>query len=801
MAEDIVVLKQFEDDDIYKQFLTKDFDVKTVTSNAVQEVSITENLNKLSLGIALLDKELHDQVAYHYEDLLSQANGIETLEGVLEMVHGRIQTLLIATERLRSKLIEPYNKVATQTTMLIRLQMTCDLLRRIIRILHLSNRLQTQLQGGVREITKAAQSLNELSYLMENVDLSGLEVIEKDQKLIKDARVQVEKQAKLLLEKGMETQNQAQVATALQVFHNLQILQPSVNEAVNQILTRLRDNIKMALDIKLLSQQPGNMPIKNAPGRAAIPTIGNSASFRATLWTNMENLMDQMFTACSHIQHLQKVLIKKRDPVTHVCFLDELKKNQDNDIVQSFWVSMTEILTKQFSDAAKDSTFIKQAFEGEYPKLLRLHNDLWKRLQQLNTLSLSSMELASTSQDPYDEQSSNLINFRPDQALHETLIPFENAYLSRSLSRLFDSVNVVFSVGSQDAPTKDDVENIIKTIFSELNAANINSTLSQIIAKNVAKTVQLFTVKCEQLITTDGDAIQVISPPTPSQILNTTIVNILYLFHKELSEMLNRYTMFPAETVKIIENSSESIKTYMRNAVKPILTSVNNSIEAIISTMHKEDFSSSVAGGQSGEACSLYMKELQSFISRAQNDYFSEFPDCDVIQEGIQQIACQTIEYFVLHASLIRPLGDGGKMRLAADFAQMEMAVSPLCRKIGDLGKHYKMLRSFRPLLFQTPSHISQSPVLGEIIPYSIALQFLFSRTPDLPQPYEVAGWSFENYCKWLDEHTSEKERLALLRGTLEAYVQSVRQRQGKEFCQMYPILLKILQQALHSEN
>lgn len=28
------------------------------------------------------------------------------------------------------------------------------------------------------------------------------------------------------------------------------------------------------------------------------------------------------------------------------------------------------------------SVFLKQAFEGEYPKLLRLYNDLWKRLQQ-----------------------------------------------------------------------------------------------------------------------------------------------------------------------------------------------------------------------------------------------------------------------------------------------------------------------------------------------------------------------------------------------------------------------------------
>lgn len=41
-------------------------------------------------------------------------------------------------------------------------QETCDLLRRIIRITYLSKRLHGQLEGGAREITKAAQSLNEL---------------------------------------------------------------------------------------------------------------------------------------------------------------------------------------------------------------------------------------------------------------------------------------------------------------------------------------------------------------------------------------------------------------------------------------------------------------------------------------------------------------------------------------------------------------------------------------------------------------------------------------------------------------
>jgi len=47
---------------------------------------------------------------------------------------------------------------------LLSLQETCDLLRHIIRIMYLSKRLHSQLQGGTREITKAAQSLNELGW-------------------------------------------------------------------------------------------------------------------------------------------------------------------------------------------------------------------------------------------------------------------------------------------------------------------------------------------------------------------------------------------------------------------------------------------------------------------------------------------------------------------------------------------------------------------------------------------------------------------------------------------------------------
>ncbi|KAK8763999.1 hypothetical protein V5799_033393 [Amblyomma americanum] len=141
-------------------------------------------------------------------------------------------------------------------------------------------------------------------------------------------------------------------------------------------------------------------------------------------------------------------------------------------------------------------------------------------------------------------------------------------------------------------------------------------------------------------------------------------------------------------------------------------------------------------------------------------------------------------------------------MRLAADFAHMEMALAPLGQPLADLGRPYKVLRALRPLLFQSPQHIAQSPMLGDVVPHSLMLHFLFAKAPpELRSPYEAASWSRSRYSKWLDEHTSEKERLVLVRGAMESYVQTVRQRQGKEFAPVYPIMKEILEKAMALER
>uniref|UniRef100_A0A8C4ENG1 Conserved oligomeric Golgi complex subunit 5 n=1 Tax=Dicentrarchus labrax TaxID=13489 RepID=A0A8C4ENG1_DICLA len=742
-------------------------------------------------------------VVARHEDLLSQATGIESLEGVLQMMQTRISALQAAVDRIRTKIVDPYNKIVARITQLARLQVACDLLRRIIRILYLSKRLQGQLQGGSREITKAAQSLNELDYLSQGVDLSGIEVIENDLLLISRARLEVENQAKRLLEQGMEIQNPTQVGTALQVFYNLGSLRETISSVVGGYRTTIQDNITRALDIKGLTQ-PANP--RGAPGRAVLPTPGNTAAFRAALWTNLEKLMDQICAACRQVQHLQKVLMKKRDPVTHVCFIDEIIKDGQPDILYTFWNDVTNTLSEEFHRATEASSFLKQAFEGEYPKLLRLYNELWRRLQQYSA-SLqgaltsgggmdASLDITATEADSQDLFTHGKQDYNPEKALKDSLQPYEAAYLSKSLSRLFDPINLVFPMGGRNPPSNDELDSIIKTISSELNVASVDPNLSLAVAKNAAKTVQLFCVKSEQLLCTQGDASQVIGPLTEGQRRNVAVVNSLYRLQQAVAKV-GGLGSCPAAAEEVLSSSLEGVQALMSSAVQPLLQSVSDSIEAIIITLCSPGNHIRNLPDKPDVPCSLYMKELQGFISRVMADYFRHFQCVDFIYESTESIAQRAIELFVRHASLLRPLGEGGKMRLAADFAQMEMAVAPLCRRVSDLGKPYRMLRSFRPLLFQTSELIASSPAVGDLIPYSTLLHFLLTRAPsELKSPHQRAEWSIARYSQWLDDHPSERDRLTLLRGALEAYVQSVRARQGKEFSPIYPIMLQLLQRA-----
>merc|ERR1719268_645882 len=181
------------------------------------------------------------------------------------------------------------------------------------------------------------------------------------------------------------------------------------------------------------------------------------------------------------------------------------------------------------------------------------------------------------------------------------------------------------------------------------------------------------------------------------------------------------------ERVEVLLGAAREVDSQMVAACEPLLASVSDSVEAILLTMHKEDFSGEVAAVSSpAPPCSLYMRELQAFMERISKDFLSIFTCTQFLATQLQPLAERTIHRFVLQGSLVRPLGSGGAMRLASDCAQLEFGLSSILGPSGQsslgptgltaLGGSYRLLRAFRALLFLTPEDVVSFPGLGSTL-------------------------------------------------------------------------------------
>lgn len=833
------ILEQFSKDETYRQFCEDDFDAKSFATRVIRSHAVSQQLSSLAQGISLLDKELNQQVSDHYEDLMSQATGIEALEGVLQVIQARSQSLLAAVEKIRSRVVEPHDKIVARTLQLRRIQETCDMLRQVIREMYLSRRLCLQVSAGSKDATKAAQSLSELEYLSSNgLDLTGISVLEGERKFIVQARLEVQGMAEKMLQEAMLVQNQSQVATSLQIFFNLNLLATTTDKFINNTIHNIQTTVRSTLDV---SSAGSNNDKRGGPGRVSGMAVvgGNSAMMRASLWTNLEKLADDVYTAYTQILLLQKVLARKKDPVTQVLFLHHLRETKGDAygrLTEDFWQAFTKALKKDMVKSSEVSILVKQALESEYPKLLRLFLDLYSRIQSQETSTqptylfdqpeltfqlggvaelnaVTGLDEKNTAQDP-------------QQQMVDSFKKFENAYLSRSLSRLFDPINLVFSSSSSSSlPSSADQEAIIKTMSSELMVSSFDSRLNELIARNVSKTITMFCTKYEQQVINSEDAIQLSSSSsssspndndassssassssvimvTDAQVRNIEIVNSLLHFHQAAQKAFKSINGATTGVVNHLKESLKHISTLVHNILDPLLTAIQTRIEETIYNMHNEDYSMPIAKDQqsppSPPPASLYIESLKRFVHQVTSSHLQRINMPELLQPRLNQIARRCLELFVRHASMVYPLGEGGKIKLSADFAKVELTIKPLCDRLSDLGSSYRLVRAARPIMFQSTDLVASSTTPTEILPLSTSLHFLFSRgQPNLRPPYQTAGYSASRYSRWMDDHPTEKDRLLFIKGSLESYEQSVRSRGGKQFVDVYPVMLDLLHKGL----
>ncbi|XP_065197441.1 conserved oligomeric Golgi complex subunit 5-like [Sycon ciliatum] len=791
------VLELVSSDERCHPFLEDEFDVQRYSNTIIESEQVAQTLQHIASSVALLDRDLNQQVVSHHEDLLSQATGIEKLEGVLHMVQTRIESLQAGVQRIRSKIAEPHSKIISRTTQLSRLQTVCELLRRLIRVLSLRKKLRAQLKGGVRELTKAAQSLSELDYLSQGVDLSGIEVLESDWAWVAQARNSVISHAETMLAQGLESQNSSSIGTALQVFQHLNILHRNVKSMLQSTLDQLQDAVRTLLNPSTLASSVSAIDSASRSAgssrSSSLPSVGSSAAWRASLWTRLDRVMDKFYQACSQVFLLYKVLTKRRDSVSHISFIQELQKDGHCQLTQDFWSKATHILQQQLGESCADSSSMKQALEGEYPKLLRLIKALWARVLQLRSADAATIQPSTAS--PLFAMSfldSDHASSVAEKQLRSSVSSFESAYLSRSLSQLLDPINLSFPVGSKQAPATQDLTSIIKTISNELNIANGDDTLVQRVARNVQKTLQCYMGKCQQLTSSWAQSVvHIAGAPTRQQLCCIGVANSLYALHRGVAEVLTNVANIDQDLLTEVYDELKELRSTEEEFIRNVVLVVKDTVEAILNSMHEEDWAG--PAGNVGAQCSGYISELKNFIGRVADEHIRPFENKEFCKGQLTELSVRVLELFVRHVSLIRPLEESGRLQLAADIAQVEFAVAPFCARAADLGRPYRLLRAFRPLLIASVDEIGSSTALGDTLPYSLVLDFLFSYAPDeLRSPHTVADWTQMEYSRWIDSHT-EAEHLALIKATIESYVKSARSRGVRQFAPVYTTMVELL--------
>lgn len=176
---------------------------------------------------------------------------------------------------------------------------------------------------------------------------------------------------------------------------------------------------------------------------------------------------------CANIQPLQdkaglsdQKRILTYDSICTVIDTNEINTKKSIELLYEQWRTLTTVLNSSLLSACNQSNYIKQTFQNEYPKLLKLQNDLWIRLLQLNPLMDRYNYL-----DPVVEKSKLKVGGLVDKTnylsayelLRKCFYDLENSYLNRSLSHLFDPINLIFSQNVDKQINRNDIETYVKS--------------------------------------------------------------------------------------------------------------------------------------------------------------------------------------------------------------------------------------------------------------------------------------------------------------------------------------------------
>lgn len=775
-------------------FCGNEFDPATFASRALAETASTPaaQIEHLQSGILTLETRLRKEVLRCQDDLIAQTTRVGEAETSIQRIALSVRSLQNLSSRICTDIVDPYQFISAKSRQLKNVQTTVDILRHLIHRLRVVQRLHTQIASGgsgILELAKSAKLIAEIQRCDDELDLSGIALVDAEAPFLKQATTRVQTQAQTALHDGLNSLSQADVGSALQIFYNLEQLPAAVSLVTTELTSNCESAFAAALDSRKLAAKAGS-----SGGGGGVFTSG---SLTEAMWTQLAQAMDIIRSAAAQVWHLQRVLAKKKDPLTQDVFLDTLlaavpftitkqQKQQPMLPLDTFWSAVSGAVGKCFSSAftaprGGSGFTIREALVNSYPKLAALLDETAVRIAKEASSKDAIVVVAMTG-----AQRSMLLNIAAD---------FQNAYLTATSTRLREALVSAFPGGNRALPTAADLQRAIARMHEELKAASASLALAPRVAGCVGEALLLAAQRAEHMAASGPDLRAVRDTINSAQLRNISICNYLQEMHRS---MLNLVQRLPDTAVQALTAPIQAVEAAAIDMVLPTFKAIVEMAEQEIITMHSLQWSGTAATGETDKnninkavaQSSPYVKTMAKHLAHCRIEWLSKFnPPAtsgspSIGRRLVERLVYRILGFFVRHAALIRPLSQAGKLQLAKDTADIEEAVATSLVPPNAVPAAYQGLRAFRRLLFTETSVLleqiqqqkegqgSSSGVLRDL-PTGVVLHHLFSRvsTFSFASPHTRKSLSPGQYSLWLDQH-SDEETMKFIKSAVDVKVE-----------------------------
>ncbi|KAJ3394146.1 Conserved oligomeric Golgi complex subunit [Lobulomyces angularis] len=837
--------RAFYESQDYKEFTKESFDPNDYANTQLSlegNLDISTALSKLSFNIEFLNKLIYKEVSENYELLISTVTDLKEIEIILNLIKENKLLINETFERLKLKIREPTELIQRKIISLERVQLCSEYFRTLIKFFQLLKKLKQEwgkdieenlnqeklveitgsggsgnIKNGFKnkEILKAAQTLADIEFILSKNNLNGIKSVDSETQYITNTRNEILMESEVIFQQGLLTQNQMDIYESLCILFSLKELSNKCRQIITSVVSDITENLKFTFDIISINKEISTATV-NSSSTGGVKRVNDSANsnqlFQKYFWSRMEKFFDSIFNNASQVYVLERVLERNFDTTK---LFAELNMANDSSLTKQFWNNFSQVFDQELKASVKGSQLLQQILQNGYAKMLRMVKELFGRLEMAN--AEKNLELQDINKE-----------IPPQTAMLKPLASFELVYIKNSLQRLLEPVNLAFPKdrvgGKGSIPTRDEVDKITRVISSELEVAKFDAILLKKISQNVVKALTTFSVKAENMISTDSSAYQFtgLATASNSQLCNIELINSLWRLKENIWKILDEdyqnnvnqdILKNSVVLIELIGNSLAAIDEVLQSVVEPMFFQMAKEFESTLLKIHKEDFSKpkSTKLAQEATITSPYCFEFSTKLRWCQREILAKLQCGDESKDWIKILATKLIHFYFRNISFVLPLNEAGKLKLGNDLTKVEFTLDELLTQHGikfaqddELSDLYKAFKSFKPLLFMELNILSEEFLTAKQkqelnLPPIIVLQNMFTKSyPKLLPPLKSRfNSNVEEMNDYFDKNLSTvkiSNILTLYVNSLESYSNDIKSKGEKEFCPEFILIRNCVQ-------